>query len=259
MHSPACKNCGAQTSGNYCSNCSQKTDTHRFTLRHLSHDIIHALTHTDKGIVFLAKELLIRPGKTVLEFNAGMRKRYFNPFTFLLLTIALQIFAAKKTHIYDSFLNQMQAVVQKISETSSARVRDETNRQLEEAKQQNPKILENSKVITLLLLPLLSLITWLFFYRTGNNYAENLVFNVFLQGELYLFFIVICIIPFLLYKPTVMLTMYLYIVVSWIFSFFAYHQFYKQAWWKVILKGIIIQSIYLYIIQTAATLAVNYL
>src|SRR5688572_4842962 len=98
-----CKNCQTTFEGKFCPNCAQKADTHRFTVKHFAHELFHAFTHTDKGVFFLSKELLLRPGKVAREYNSGMRKKYFNPITFLLIVTAIQIFVVKKTEILTAF------------------------------------------------------------------------------------------------------------------------------------------------------------
>ena len=108
-----CKNCETIFEGNFCPNCSQKAGTHRFSVKHIVHEAFHAFTHTDKGIFFLIKEMLKRPGKVALEYNGGRRKKYFNPFTFLLIMIALNIFFTQKANFYGSFLDATEALVKK--------------------------------------------------------------------------------------------------------------------------------------------------
>jgi hypothetical protein len=62
MNSTVCKNCEIETTGNFCSNCGQKTDIHRLTIKHFGHELFHAFTHSDKGILLLKKELLLGRG-----------------------------------------------------------------------------------------------------------------------------------------------------------------------------------------------------
>ncbi|RZK10674.1 MAG: DUF3667 domain-containing protein [Flavobacterium sp.] len=100
MKSPACLNCDEITQRNYCSNCGQKTDTHRITLKHfLFHDIVHGVWHMDKGILFTLKQAILRPGKAAMEYIEGKRVRYYNVFYLILLMIGLGIFIES---IYDS-------------------------------------------------------------------------------------------------------------------------------------------------------------
>jgi hypothetical protein len=253
-----CKNCETTFEGKYCPNCSQKADTHRFTLAHLAHELLHALTHTDKGIIFLIKEMLYRPGKVALEYNAGKRKKYFNPISFLLIMMALQIFLAKKTHIYEGYFEQTEQLLKGISKSYKVKELEKDN-QLEIAKKQNPKLQENIKAITFLFLPLLSLFTWFLFKKTKNTYAENLVFNVLIQGQTYLYFVFCCIIPFAVYPHSVLLTMYLYLVTSIAYSIFAYRQFYQQRWGITIFKGLVAHIVYIACMQQITNIVIDFL
>ena len=86
MHSSQCLNCSFdfKVGENFCSNCGQNTETHRLNVTHIWHDIFHAVTHADKGILHLIKQLAFNPGVVAKEYVDGQRKKYFNPFSFLL-------------------------------------------------------------------------------------------------------------------------------------------------------------------------------
>ena len=58
-------------------------------MRHILHDLQHAFLHADKGILYLIKEMAYRPGYVALEFVQGQRKKYFNPFSFLVIVVAI--------------------------------------------------------------------------------------------------------------------------------------------------------------------------
>ena len=254
-----CKNCNKEFEGKFCPNCSQKASTHRFTIRHFGYEFLHALTHTDKGILFLMKELATKPGLVAREYNEGKRKKYFNPMTFLLLMLALQIFVAQKSGIYDYFINQTQEFISRMQKASPDTDLTESLQKLEGAKVQQAKLLENQRIVTFVLLPVVALITWLFFYKSGQNYAETLVMGVMVQAELYLLFFILCLGLYLIMPATIFFTMYLYIALTWIYSFVAYRQFFKQSWGWTIAKGIVIQVVYIIIVGEISNLVVKYL
>jgi hypothetical protein len=253
-----CKNCQTTFEGKFCPNCSQKADTHRFTLMHFGHDFFHALTHTDKGIFFLNKKLFTQPGVVVREYNSGQRKKYFNPITFLLITMALQIYVTKKTDFYNVLIVSAEKFVNELSQ-NSPEVKSDSHEALENAKKQTPKILENSKLIAFTFIPILALLTWLFFWKSGFNYAENLVFNVFLQGQANLLFLIICIVPFLFYPPIAFWVIYIHLVVVWAYSLFASRQFYQQRKWVTFFKVSMVQILFYVISQQVTTLVLGYL
>ncbi|MBP6699215.1 MAG: DUF3667 domain-containing protein [Flavobacteriales bacterium] len=84
-----CLNCDHMITGKYCANCAQRADTHRMSWRWLVHEVQHGWFHLDKGILYTAKAMLVRPGPAIREYLDGRRKRYFPPFTFLLLLVGL--------------------------------------------------------------------------------------------------------------------------------------------------------------------------
>lgn len=236
-----CKNCRAIFEGKFCPNCSQKADTHRFTVGHFGHELFHAFTHTDKGVFFLSKELLLRPGKVALEYNSGMRKKYFNPITFLLIVTAIQIFVIKKTEFFTAFNKSMKALSEQAAQ-ASPESRKQLNQSLDDADKQTSMVTENNKAFTLLIIPVLSLMTWVLFKKSGHNYAENLVFNVLLMSGMTLIFFII-VIPFLILPSFVILWMFVDYIAIWVYTFIAYKQFYNQRWPATIAKGVVMQIV----------------
>ena len=257
-----CKNCETLFEGNFCPNCSQKAGTHRFTVKHFLHEFLHAFTHTDKGIFFLIKQMMVRPGKVAFEYNAGKRKKYFNPFSFMLIAMALNVFLTQKTDFYGAFINATEKFVKEISKLDTSKKTDTTDStaQLEKARQQTPKMLENSKLLmAILYLPFLSLLTWIFFKNAGFNYAENLVLNTLIAGQTSLLFIVFCITPFVLYNPIIIFLPYLYMMGVWFYNLVAFRQFYRQRKWAIFWKGSVLQIIYYIFANQVGNAILDYL
>lgn len=87
-----CKSCKNITEGKFCSNCGQKTNTHRLNAKHFfEHDIIHGVFHLDKGLLFTIKEILKNPSGVAKNYIEGNRKPYYNFFYILLLIAGLFI------------------------------------------------------------------------------------------------------------------------------------------------------------------------
>jgi hypothetical protein len=83
--------CGAPLTGHYCSNCGEHAfDAASLTLRHfLSHTVAHEVLHFDGAIWRTLRLLFMRPGALALEFSAGRRRPYVNPFRLLLIAIVV--------------------------------------------------------------------------------------------------------------------------------------------------------------------------
>jgi hypothetical protein len=92
MENKLCLNCVSETTGHYCANCGQKTDTHRITFKHfVAHDLLHGVWHIERGMLFTVKEAVVRPGKAALDYIGGRRIRYYNVFYLSLVLIGLAI------------------------------------------------------------------------------------------------------------------------------------------------------------------------
>jgi hypothetical protein len=252
-----CKNCGISFEGKFCPNCSQKADTHRFTLGHFAHETTHAITHTDKGILLLIKGMMLQPGIVVREFVEGKRKKYFNPFTFLLIMMAVQVFATKQTNFYGKFTEEMQQLYDKVAKANpkGAEGSKQFNQRMKQADKQVAFASENNKIVNFIFIPFLSLLTWLFFKKSGFNYAENLILNMLIGGQMVVLFVAICIIPVLITSSVVIIVMYLFILISFIYALITYKQFFRFSWGWTLFKGVSVQLIYI----TVITLASEYL
>lgn len=89
--SAVCSNCDQPLGKDwrFCAGCGQKSATRRLTLHEISHETLHALLHVDRSVWSLIRALSLRPGRVALEYVSGRRKRYYGPFAFLIVTVAL--------------------------------------------------------------------------------------------------------------------------------------------------------------------------
>jgi len=84
-----CVSCGAPLSGPYCSQCGERTlEPEALTLRHfLAHTVAHELLHLEGSLWRTLGLLFLRPGQLSLNYAAGRRRPYINPFRLLLIAI----------------------------------------------------------------------------------------------------------------------------------------------------------------------------
>jgi hypothetical protein len=84
-----CVSCGAPRSGPYCSGCGERAlEPEALTLRHfVVHTVAHELLHVDGTLWRTLRLLFVRPGWLSLEYVAGRRRPYVNPFRLLLIAI----------------------------------------------------------------------------------------------------------------------------------------------------------------------------
>jgi Protein of unknown function (DUF3667) len=84
-----CVSCGTPLSGPYCSRCGERTlEPDALTLRHfVVHTVAHELLHVDGALWRTLRLLFVHPGRLSLEYAAGRRRPYVNPFRLLLIAI----------------------------------------------------------------------------------------------------------------------------------------------------------------------------
>jgi hypothetical protein len=174
MSTPTCLNCDAHLNqqSRYCAACGQRSDVHRLTLVHILHDFFHAITHADKGIFHLFRELALRPGIVAREYVAGKRKKYFSPFTFFLITMTVYVLVGMYFRPQANNQAPDKAVIARIpSEEGRRQYITMTTRGAEISGFMN----KNGNIVAMFAVPFIAFITWCFWRSSGYNFAEFLV------------------------------------------------------------------------------------
>lgn len=165
-----CENCNTEFEGKFCSECGQKKIHGRFTIHEIIHNFFHSFTHFDSGVLYLIKELFLRPGIVVKEYISGKRKKYFNPFQLLIIVTAISAFLAVKFYLFgDSNVDRLTDI--------------ETPNKF--WIQFNDFIFKYYSIVIFVSIPIGAFYTRFIFKKSGYNYAENLIFHTsFLPKEL---------------------------------------------------------------------------
>ena len=58
-------------------------------MHEIAHESLHALLHVDRSVLSLTRELVLRPGCVAREYVSGRRRRYYGPFAFLVICVAV--------------------------------------------------------------------------------------------------------------------------------------------------------------------------
>jgi hypothetical protein len=195
----------------YCSQCGQAAGTNRISLAHFAHELGHALVQADRNVFMLTAALACRPGLVVRDYLAGQRKRWFNPFAYLLLvaalgTLALQGIAAMAGaprepaaagRIAVEAANTQSAAADTAKSSGDARGIDASTAtsantspaalQKQRARDVGDFMRKQQNLVMLLAVPFNALVFWLAFLRRHLNWAEHLTANVFLVAFVMLF------------------------------------------------------------------------
>jgi len=227
-----CKNCDAVIDSKFCPNCGQKAETHRLTLGHIIHEFFHLLTHAEKGIIFLSKALLLRPGFVAKEYVEGKRKKYTNPISFLIVTTAAGAFISYKSGYY-------QALSRSMSDNNAARMPAAVLETMEIS-------INHGKFLGLfLIVPLYAFLSWVFFWRPKYNFAEHVVLQSYLIGMLYIVTSLVFIPHFLIFPAYAKVNNDVLHVLYAIYMAVAYKQFFGKNIFVCILKSVIMTALFI--------------
>ncbi len=248
MEQHTCINCGNIFENKFCNNCGQQT-THRYTVAHVFHEVTHVFTHADKGIFSFAWHIISKPGIVALDLVEGKRKRYFNLFQFLLLIVGVTTFLISKT----DFIVQ---ATKTINTTNDVKM----SAKLGAAQQEISLLMQKyNNILQMLLIPIFSLFSWLFFARKKYNYAETIVLHTASSAQTNVFAIATTSLFFLMNNSKGFAIIAVLSIFVMLFSFtISYRQFFKFSIGRSFLYAFLV-VISTYVIQIILTAVITIL
>lgn len=173
-----CPNCSTELASHfaYCTHCGQKTHLPRFRIRHILDEFVQAFFSVDKGVLFLTKNLALRPGVTAREYVLeGKRRKYFNPFSFLLIVLGLNLSVNVLVKPYTNGHAAQKLATQPLNPNTPKELLPYIERQ----RKATAFVEENINMVGLLAIPVFALVFYLFFRRNGINYSEHMIALIF--------------------------------------------------------------------------------
>ncbi|NRB48254.1 MAG: DUF3667 domain-containing protein [Saprospiraceae bacterium] len=238
-----CKNCGNSFEGNYCNHCGQKAGFRRIDAKYVRNEIPNSIFQLDRGFLFTVKELFLRPGHSIREFLEGRRKSHYKPFAYLIVTFTLYSLSAylmeRGTYI-DDLLFGFKTRMADNGQSTDVPTLD--------------WISKNQVYVTLLILPVFSLASYLAFIRSSYNYFEHLVLNLYITGQqmvIYLFLV------FVFFEDNFMAG--IPTLIGFLYSLWVYHQFFDNKRTSVKLGLITLAYLIFAFIVLITTLLVGYI
>lgn len=211
-----CLNCEAALEGAaYCRHCGQKADTRRLSIGDIAHAAVHVLTHADHSAFALVRDLAARPGRVAREYVEGRRRKYFNPFTFVLVVVGVASVFMAMTRFVDFTMGASPNPVSRFLQS-------------------------NLNLVILVQLPLLALFQRMLFAREGLNFAEHLVLSSYASGFRSIFFTLAVLPAWALLRLDYRMTVTVYLALWLAYFGIACAQFYSGNRWASWLKGVLV-------------------
>lgn len=193
----------------------------RLKISNLFNSILHAF-NLEKGGIFTVKQLLINPGRLVLDYIGTGRLKYTAPFKILVITTTLAFLALR----YSSGFQQYQAdFYQGLNNEEII------------------KLIELGStyfnVLLWLYIPIAGLLTWLVNIKGKFNLAENLAFQTY-----YFTLSNLIVIPVILDYVINTQIIQAFTTLAFLFYYvYAYKVFYSKSWLRASLEFVLIYAI----------------
>ena len=191
-----CKNCGHQLEEGlgYCNNCGAKVISERITLKQLRNDFFNDVLGLDNLFLRTIRTFAVAPYQVILDYVAGTRKRYINPFAFLAIVAAISTFVFNtfsEEYISRIDLTQDESMYEDIfAMINQGRDKNSAEYQQEYIEYRDSSIETSRNLYTLLLryfnisvflfTPVYALLAFLVFGSKPFNYGEHLLANAYL-------------------------------------------------------------------------------
>jgi hypothetical protein len=170
-----CKNCTHAFEGLYCYHCGQPAATSRITTREILTDALFSVVKVNRGFLFTARELSLRPGKAIRLYLAGQRVTYYAPHKYLFFIGAITSFLTSRYHTFSGGYTSVNAFGGDTHSFFGAFFAYAD---------------AYATLINIVTIPVFALFSFLLFRRSGYNYAEHLVLNTYITSQQLLLFII---------------------------------------------------------------------
>ncbi len=170
-----CPACSMPGTGVHCSYCGEIMRPQRITFKGILKSIPDILFDLDHGLLYTIPALIKKPGETVRRFFEGDRGRHYKPLKFLLFIVAVSAYLFIRFNIDGN----NQGLYESLMTDKAA------------GKRIDSYSLQVDQLVLLTELPLLSLISWLFFIKKNYSYGEHLMAMAFFIGEVTLYRIIL--------------------------------------------------------------------
>lgn len=229
-----CKSCSSEIKENnrFCSNCGSKIVNDRLSLKGTWEEFVGPFFSWDNNFWRTFFDLFTNPKDVLEAYISGARKKYFQPFSFIILYATIAVFFYKFFPL-EIIMDYSKGFTDGLNTSNPSAKLPKFD-----MKNYMESIMSYYNFFVLLLIPVYALISYIVFNKRGHNFFEHLVFNSYLQSNLGFISLVLQVIlvnflgiSFSIYS---LLLSFLFIL----FTLYAfkklYHQNFKQSIFSII-------------------------
>ncbi|MBE2255500.1 MAG: DUF3667 domain-containing protein [Ignavibacteria bacterium] len=214
-----CKNCGAEVNTNYCPECGQAASEGRYNFKHLVKDILDVFFKFKDTIFPTIADSIKSPAITTHQYLNGKRVDVYNPIKYVFFLALINSFLILQFKLLDAYLKSQDVVQNTITKFYTS----------------------NISLVEMMSIPILSLFSFLFFKDKKFNYSENVILNCFLNGNVFIFGIVLSFIQLVFRQNSalIILTNEYFNYLSMLYMAIVYMYFFNEK----TLKGFLVSAI----------------
>ena len=221
-----CINCSTPLTGNYCSNCGQRRNVKRLSIKTFFEDYLSRLFGMDTNFLRTLRDLTISPGRVGSTFVGGNRVKYIGPvgYFFLIYTFFILTFSFLGIDIKEFLSSSSESIVSSPDLQAEGEAMRSTVMGI---------ISNNLKILEFLIIPFLALWGMVFFKKSKLNFFEHSVNALYVQGHM----VFLKMLGIFLYKWTsIVINPYL-ILADLTYFIWSCYGFYKTRNFKTAIKG----------------------
>jgi len=199
-----CKNCSStlREEDEFCSYCGSRIIGERISVKFIFKEVLDKVLSVDNKLLKTFWHLFSKPEVVISGYIDGVRKRYFNPFSYLLISITLAGIATLITRDV-----AMEAITAANSVTSNNEVGIKATEQIMNL------VFDYQSFMTIISIPLYAFVSWLvFFNKKKFNYLEHNIIYIYTSAQL-------SVINFLIVGSLYVIQVDLFLLASIIISF----------------------------------------
>lgn len=209
-------------------------------MRPLLHDAADAAFNLDSGLLHTVITLWRRPGRMIRDYLAGRTRPYTNPAKYLLICGAVTTLASIVSGFTAAAADQMAAMSPEAAEETALAI---------------AMLHRYFNLVLILGLPLLPVLTWVFFRPNAFTFTEHLVFNTYVFAQQNLLWIPV--LPFFVVLEAPLLGALLYLIATTAYYLWASRQFFGFGILSTMLRGMVVTVLFSVLFLVGLSVALN--
>ena len=229
-----CKTCNNpyENTAQYCSNCGAKIVDDRLSLKGTWEEFIGPFFSWDNNFWRTFIGLFTNPKDVLEAYISGARKKYFQPFSYIILYATIAVFFYKFFPL-DIIFDYSEGFTKGYNSTNST-----GNVPKIDMKGFMETLMSYYNFFVLLLIPIYALTSYIIFNKRGHNFFEHLVFNSYLQTNLGFISLVLQVVLVNIIGMSFGTYSILFLLLFILFTLYAFKKLYEQNIKQSLISGV---------------------